>query len=65
MHDHFIKFRKCRSTVVKLYPSNYFFKEVLDRSILDKMVVVHTEAMDDDEVHEFQAKLHPLWDEIE
>ena len=28
VHDHFIKFRKCRSTVVKLYPSNYFFKEV-------------------------------------
>ena len=29
------------------------------------MVVVHPEAMDDDEVHEFQAKNHPLWHEIE
>ena len=65
VHDHFIKFRKCRSTLVRICPSNYFFREITDQSILNNMVELHTEAMDDDEVHAFQARNHPLWHEIE
>ena len=29
------------------------------------MVELHTDMIDDNEVHEFQARNHPLWHEIE
>ena len=52
--SHFMGFRRCRSTIVRIW-NNYFWKEEKRADVLESMVKVHLDALDDDEVHAFQA----------
>ena len=65
VHNHFMQYRKCRSTIVRICPTNYFFQEITDKSITDKITELHTEKLDDDEVHEFLSKCLLQWHECE
>ena len=64
VHSHFMGFRRCRSTIVRIW-NDYFYKVEKRADVLESMVVIHDEPMDDDEVHAFQAKEHSLYHETD